>query len=1065
MGNTLTTAIQIDTKVNGVESVDTLHKKLHTLESGLDDTTSALHSVDDEMDDVAGASHRAETQINALHKAFGGLKGLIGALGIGIGAKELIELADGYNTLSARVRLATGDGAAFVSAMDGVQKIAQDTNANLADTAEMFSKLSDVGKQMGLSQERVLGVTKTINQAVKLSGASADASAAAIQQLNQGLQSGVLRGDEFNSVMEQAPTISRAIADSLGVTTSQLRTMAGEGKITADVIIDAFEKQKDVINKQFATLPVTFGDAMTAMKNSLMQFVGGIDGELGASGGLAQIIKDIADGVANIDPAIIHSLTTAFSTLGQMANIVAGTVGEVYGAFDSLSNAKDGVGVLQKTLDSVVITLGTFHDILASAKIVFEVAFGAMIKGAGDLLYAFSLITGKFKDTASAMQESGQKMMEDGFRSAHGFESAWLKAANNAQKTHAERMGDIAVQNKIAFEKMASDSNVSAGKIEEAFIKYAKSAIEANNGVVSESLKAELAQQKLSASVDDAGKVVIKSMTDSATATQKLGADLADLDKHKDAFAALGLDATEFATGVSEKATKALSAFSQIATISAGDTQKLGMAYNAAKDAIGDNQLALQDLQARLSQATSGNMSLQSAVLNAAEAHKQAKKGANAHSEALAKLGVDIDAANGKLSQSRGEMVKHLRTGLEVIKQKTTSAQALSAALNKALDTALGAAKTTQDFKEIKKALDEVGLSAKLNADNMAKLKAGVDTHASAHAKASAATQSHQKALDDNSNAQQKNQQATERATQSTTQSARAHDETTRAANNATTATHQHADAQSALVNSAGGFLNTVTQKVNALAQLTGTLDETKQAYDSLWVGRSFIGNDGFFKAIADINTVLDNHKQALTESSDQIAEYSKKLGGAGATTTDVANATAALHHAQNLSLNGFLKLDNAKLDNLKAQIDSAQQRLDGLAKSAEQTVNNLEQQLARIKGNDDEARRLEHAQKIADIEEKIAQARARGNAKEIDALVRAKELQTQINSEEDKKARQSTHLTSTTTSHASDTKNTGGVDVSGVAHAWDKRILEAEKRGAQNVLNQLHAEAKRLAR
>src|SRR5699024_8635005 len=100
---------------------------------------------------------------------------------------------------------------------------------------------------LGLAQGEVLSITRTINEAIKLSGGSAASADAAITQLIQGLQSGVVRGDEFNSIMEQSPRLAQAMADGLGVTRGELRAMAMDGKLSSEVVINAIRSQGDVI--------------------------------------------------------------------------------------------------------------------------------------------------------------------------------------------------------------------------------------------------------------------------------------------------------------------------------------------------------------------------------------------------------------------------------------------------------------------------------------------------------------------------------------------------------------------------------------------------------------------------------------------------------------------------------------------------------------------------------------------------------------------------------------------------------------------------------------------------
>ena len=179
-----------------------------------------LNGLDDTQDRVSQGSQRFTGGINGVRSAMGSLQGMLAAAGLGIGIAEIIETSDAFKTLEARIKLATGEGAAFITGFDGVKQIANETFSSVENTGELFARITQSAEALGLAQSEVLGVTKTINEAIKLSGGSADAADAAITQLIQGLQSGVVRGEEFNSIMEQAPRLAQAMADGLGVTLS-----------------------------------------------------------------------------------------------------------------------------------------------------------------------------------------------------------------------------------------------------------------------------------------------------------------------------------------------------------------------------------------------------------------------------------------------------------------------------------------------------------------------------------------------------------------------------------------------------------------------------------------------------------------------------------------------------------------------------------------------------------------------------------------------------------------------------------------------------------------------------
>jgi len=220
-------------------------------------------------------------------------------------AKEVAEVADAFKNLQARVQLATGEGALFASSWERVSQIALDTNTALDGTATLFARVAEAGKSAGLgaqaAAQQSLGLVETINQAVQLSGASAQASDAAITQLIQGLQSGVLRGEEFNSVMEQAPRLAKAMADGLGVTTGELRKLAGEGALTTDVVIKALQGQADVVAKEFEKLPATVGRALQNLSTQWTLYVGSADAGLLSSENAAKAIDYLAQ---NLDTLV-----------------------------------------------------------------------------------------------------------------------------------------------------------------------------------------------------------------------------------------------------------------------------------------------------------------------------------------------------------------------------------------------------------------------------------------------------------------------------------------------------------------------------------------------------------------------------------------------------------------------------------------------------------------------------------------------------------------------------------------------------------------------------------------
>lgn len=226
-------------------------------------------------------------------------------------AKTVAETADEFRNLEARVKLATGEGPQFTKSFAEVQRISLGTNSALEETGTLFARLTKASQEGGMAavaaQQRALGLTETINQTIQLSGGSAEAAKAALTQLIQGLQGGALRGEEFNSVMEQAPRLAQALADGLGVTTGELRRLAEQGALTSETVMRALEGQSDAVAREFAKLPSTVGRALQNLSTQWTIYVGNADKGLISSANAAKVINALA---SNLD-AVVSTLTAA----------------------------------------------------------------------------------------------------------------------------------------------------------------------------------------------------------------------------------------------------------------------------------------------------------------------------------------------------------------------------------------------------------------------------------------------------------------------------------------------------------------------------------------------------------------------------------------------------------------------------------------------------------------------------------------------------------------------------------------------------------------------------------
>mgnify|MGYP000470402105 CR=1 FL=1 len=156
-------------------------------------------------------------------------------------------------------------------------------------SGDLYFKVSQNADKLGISMTGVATVTETVAKTLALSGASTQGAEAAILQFGQALASGAIRGDEFNSVAENAPALMDALSRALGVTKGELRNLAAQGALTSDVLITAIQEQSQEVDKQFGKTATTIGQAFTKLTNSMMFFVGQLNEATGASVGFPSV--------------------------------------------------------------------------------------------------------------------------------------------------------------------------------------------------------------------------------------------------------------------------------------------------------------------------------------------------------------------------------------------------------------------------------------------------------------------------------------------------------------------------------------------------------------------------------------------------------------------------------------------------------------------------------------------------------------------------------------------------------------------------------------------------------
>ena len=384
--------------------------------------------------------------------------------------QEIVQIADAWNMMSARLKLATAGQREYLTAQKELFAIAQRIGVPIQETATLYGKLQQAVRMLGGEQKDALSITESVSQALRLSGASAAEAQSSLLQFGQALASGVLRGEEFNSVVENSPRLAQALADGLDVPIGRLRKLAEEGRLTADVVVNALMSQKDKLAAEYAQLPQTVGQAFTRLSNAFGQWISRLDESTGITRKLAgaltflaenldtvmQWLKRIAEvGLAVLIYRLIPALIAAWQTVGAAAVTAATATSAAWAtANQSVSAAVASIGLLKTAFAGLAALLvgweiGTWlsekFEIVRKAGIVMV---EVLVKGIEQLRYRWEVFAAVFtSDTmaeATKRHEARLAEMNQIFAQMYADASRGAEAAKGAMNTAATAAEEIA---------------------------------------------------------------------------------------------------------------------------------------------------------------------------------------------------------------------------------------------------------------------------------------------------------------------------------------------------------------------------------------------------------------------------------------------------------------------------------------------------------------------------------------------------------------------------------------------------------------------------------------------
>ena len=360
---------------------------------------------------------QTNTALSGATRGISTLSAAVSTLIAGLGVGQVLQYSDSWTNVQNQLRDVTSSSEDLARVTGRLDSVAENTRSSFAATANLYTRLSRASDDLGLSEERLLGVTTTINQAFALSGATATEAQNAIVQLSQGLAAGALRGDEFNSVAEQAPEILRAIAAELGITRGALREFAATGGISAELVVRSVENAADAIDQRFSQSTATFAQQAQIANDNLLEFLGTssqVQGLSEAAGSALVALSENLDTIADVGQV----LAIAAASYGAVTLAIRGaTVATI--AFNAASAANPLV-LLARVAATAAVALGGY-----------TIASDLASSSADELTESIRNNTSAVQGNAEATAESAVAAIESSIEATRA-QIVQIEAANTA---------------------------------------------------------------------------------------------------------------------------------------------------------------------------------------------------------------------------------------------------------------------------------------------------------------------------------------------------------------------------------------------------------------------------------------------------------------------------------------------------------------------------------------------------------------------------------------------------------------------------------------------------------
>lgn len=414
----------------------------------------AQRQADQAFDSIERGAKRADRQVNTLKTSIKALSRVIHLLLAAEAVRQFIDMAEQAKMLRVKIKMLTGDAEVAGRVFDGLKEISKETGQSLKDTGELWQGLAISLKNTSATDGQLLNLVGTIQKMGALGGASAEQMSNSMRQFRQSIDGGVLRAEEFNSLLENTPTIVQTMARHMGLSMGQFRAEMLDGKITAERMVNAIQAATQETNEKFAQLPRTSGKAINELKVEVMGLVEQLDDLFGVSDGVVSAIDLITGGVeglgkgAKFAATCFNTLKTAGSEFIDMFDDVAVKAGEVAEEIirmvTPIKALMDGYKWMKEIIDKRKEELNSNNE-----------------KKFGPTIGKFMTFKNDIEKATAAYDEFMQKQGEANDGKITGFEPpvdkpGKPKKGKKDKKSEADRLGDEGIKVSDQYNKDAA---------------------------------------------------------------------------------------------------------------------------------------------------------------------------------------------------------------------------------------------------------------------------------------------------------------------------------------------------------------------------------------------------------------------------------------------------------------------------------------------------------------------------------------------------------------------------------------------------------------------------------